>query len=274
MRTPSILNRAILCILPVLFALPVALRARELVFVPLPLENQAAVVDAHTPMIDYLSEQMGVPIRIRCEKDHYRILQLFREGKVDLVQLGPLPYTTLKNEYAHNRLLAMVNEADGKSTYTCALVTSFDGPQSVETIDSPLGLVQFYSTCGYFSASLLLKAHGLDLEKLGYAYLGTHENVALAVIRGESKTGCIKTSMAKRYENLTLRILEESPPLPALVLVGNTVTLTAAELARISELLIEATPEVRGSWKAGRHGFSPVSDHDFAPFIRYQREGF
>jgi phosphonate transport system substrate-binding protein len=253
---------------------PALSAARELVFVPLPIENQAAVITDHTPMIQYLSEKLGVTIRIRYEKDHHRILQLFKEGKVDLVQLGPLPYTTLKKEYARSRPLAIMNEADGKPCYTCALVTSFDGPQSVEKINSPLALTQFFSTCGYFSASLLLKEHDLDLEKLGYDYLGTHENVALAVVRGEFKTGSMKTAVVRRYENLTLKILEESPPLPGFVIVGNTVTLTPEQLEQISNLLIQATPEVRVSWKVGRYGFSPVSDNDFEQFTHYMHEGF
>lgn len=274
MRTQSILKQAILFALLVAVFFPAALAARDLIFVPMPIENQAAVIANHTSMIHYLSEKLGVTIRIRYEKNHYRILQLFKEGKVDLAQLGPLPYVTLKKEYARTKPLAMINEADGKPCYTCALVTSFDGPPSVEKINSPVALTQFFSTCGYFSASLLLKGYDLDLEKLGYDYLGTHENVALAVVRGELKTGSLKTAVARRYENLALKILVESPPLPGFVLVGNTITLTPEQLEQISDLLIQATPEIRASWKTGKHGFSPVSDTDFEQFTHYMLNGF
>jgi phosphonate transport system substrate-binding protein len=273
-RTQSIRNQSILFALLAFLFFPALLPARELVYIPLPVENQAALVAAHTPMIDYLSEKLGVTIRIRYEKDYHRIFQLFKEGKADLVQLGPLPYATLKKEYARTRPLAIMNGADGKPRYTCALVTSFDGPQSVEKIMSPLALTQALSTCGHFSASLLLKRRGLDLEKLGYDYLGTHENVALAVVRGEFKTGSMKTAVARRYENLTLKILAESPPLPEFVIAGSAIILTPEQLERISVLLIQATPEVRASWQAGRHGFSPVSENDFEPFTRYMRGGF
>jgi len=70
--------------------------ARELVYAPLPIENQASVVNSHTPMIQYLVEKLGVTIRIRYENDNNRTLQLFKEGKIDLIQLGPLPYVILK----------------------------------------------------------------------------------------------------------------------------------------------------------------------------------
>lgn len=137
----------ILSLLVVLFLFPPP-GAAELVYVPLPLENAEAVIASQAPMIRYLAEKLGVQIRIRYEKDYQQILQLFKEGKIDLVQLGPLPYVTLKKEYPQVQPLAIINESDGKPAYTCALVTSFDGPQSVQEINSPLTLPQALSTCG------------------------------------------------------------------------------------------------------------------------------
>jgi len=257
-----------------LLSFPALPAARELVFVPLPIENQAAVITDYTPMMNYLAEKLGVTIRIRYEKDDSRILQLFKEGKVDLVQLGPLPCVTLKKEYARALPLVFMNEEDGRPFYTCALVTSFDGPQSVEDIDGPLALTQFFSTCGYFSASLLLKKQKLDIEKMGYEYLVTHEDVALAVVRGEFKAGGMKTAVARRYENLTLKVLQETPPFPGFAIVGNTVTLQLAQIERIRDILLQAPPEARSAWRAGRYGFSPVSGNDFDQFTRYMYDGF
>jgi phosphonate transport system substrate-binding protein len=251
------------------FSIPPSLvMARELVYAPLPIENQATVVGSHAPMIQYLAEKLGVTIRIRYEKDNNRTVQLFKEGKIDLIQLGPLPYVTLKKEYARTLPLVIFNEADGKPFYTCALVTSFDGPPSVGEINSPLALTQFFSTCGHFSATLLLRGHHLDLEKLGYEYMGTHENVALAVIREEYKTGCLKTSVAQRYENLTLKILQETPPFPGFVIAGNAITMEPAQLEKIRSILMQTSPAERADWKTGRNGFSPVSDTDFDQFLR------
>lgn len=268
------LQSMILVALVVFLAVPALPAARELVYVPLPIENQPTVLMDHAPMMNYLAEKLGMTIRIRYERDDTRILQLFKEGKVDLVQLGPLPYVTLKKEYARAQPLVIMNEEDGRPFYTCALVTSFDGPQSVEDIDSPLALTQFFSTCGYFSASLLLKQQKLDIEKLGYEYLGTHEDVALAVVRGEFKTGSLKTAFARRYENLTLKVLQETPPFPGFAIVGNTVTLTPEQLGQIRDILLQAPPEIRSAWRAGQYGFSPVSGNDYDQFTRYMYDGF
>jgi phosphonate transport system substrate-binding protein len=264
------MRAVILAIIFLLFHLQVSV-AKDLVYIPLPLEDKESVVADQTPMINYLAEKLGVSIRIRYEKDYDRILKLFKEGEVDLVQLGPLPYWTLKKEYPQAQPLAIMNEADGKAFYTCALVTSFDGPQSVQDIRSPLALPQPLSTCGYFSARLLLHDHNPDLEQLGYCYLGNHSNVALSVIRGELKTGIMKTSVAKKYDNLTLKILQETPSLPGFVIVGNSATMQAEQLQQLGQILIQADAQTRSSWVIGIDGFSVVSDQDFALFNRHEK---
>ncbi|MBA3008466.1 MAG: PhnD/SsuA/transferrin family substrate-binding protein [Proteobacteria bacterium] len=258
----------ILSLLVVLFLFPPP-GAAELVYVPLPLENAEAVIASQAPMIRYLAEKLGVQIRIRYEKDYQQILQLFKEGKIDLVQLGPLPYVTLKKEYPQVQPLAIINESDGKPAYTCALVTSFDGPQSVQEINSPLTLPQALSTCGHLSAALLLKDHQPDLEQLGYQYLGNHEKVALAVVRGEFKAGVMKTQVARKYQNLTLKVIKETVPFPGFVIVGNKKTLDIKQAMQIGQLLIQVSPETRSSWITGKDGFSVAADKDFDLLTRH-----
>ncbi|MFH2124535.1 MAG: PhnD/SsuA/transferrin family substrate-binding protein [Pseudomonadota bacterium] len=246
--------------------------AAELVYVPLPVENAETVIAGHTPMIRYLAEKLGVRIKIRYEKDYQHILQLFKEGKVDLVQLGPLPYVILKKEYPQAQPLAIMNESDGKPAYTCALVTSFDGPQSVQEINSPLALPQVLSTCGYLSAALLLKDHQPDLEQLGYHYLGNHGKVALAVVRGEFKAGVMKTQVAKKFQNLTLKVVQETAPFPGFVIVGNQKTMESKQAQQVGQLLIQASSEARSSWITGKDGFSPVVEKDFDLLTRYMTD--
>ncbi|MDD3813145.1 MAG: PhnD/SsuA/transferrin family substrate-binding protein [Desulfocapsaceae bacterium] len=243
--------------------------AAELVYVPLPVENSETVIASHTPMIRYLAEKLGVPIKIRYEKDYQQILQLFKEGKIDLVQLGPLPYVTLKKEDPQTQPIVIMNESDGKPAYTCALVTSFDGPQSVQEINSPLALPQALSTCGHLAAALLLKDHQPDLEQLGYQYLGNHGNVALAVVRGEFKAGVMKTQVARKFQNLTLKVLQETGSFPGFVIVGNKKTLNSKQAEKIGQLLIQASPQVRSSWITGKDGFSLAADKDFDFLTRH-----
>lgn len=249
--------------------------AAELVYIPQPIENQETVIASHTPMVRYLAEKLGVEIHIRYEKDYNRILQLFREGKVDLVQLEPLAYVTLKKEYPQALPLVVMNEADGKPVYTCALVTSFDGPQAIREIKRPVALSQPLSTCGDFAATLLLKGSHPDFKQLGRQYLDdNYEDVALAVIRGEFETGIMKTQVARKYQNLTLKVLNETPPFPGLMIIGNGTTLSQEQIRQIGPLLLQTEPWTRTDWITGKDGFSTFSDKDFDLFTRRVNYGF
>ncbi|MBV5306212.1 MAG: hypothetical protein J0652_05915 [Desulfobulbaceae bacterium] len=62
------------------FSIPPSLvMARELVYTPLPIENQATVVGSHAPIIQSLAEKLGVTICIRYEKDNNRTLKVLQE---------------------------------------------------------------------------------------------------------------------------------------------------------------------------------------------------
>ena len=243
---------------------------RELIFVPLPIEQQEAVVSASKPLVAYLSRQLGQPVTIRYESNYEDILRLFKEGKVDIVQLGPLPYTALTQIYNKAVPLVAIRESDGKVGYTCAMVTAFDGPTSVKQVKRSVALAQPLSTCGHMTAGYLFEKHGRNLEDLHHAYLGNQEKVALAVVRGTYEVGTMKTALARKYSNLTLRVVEETPVFPGFLLVGNAATLTGDQLKKLREALIKLQPADQKGLVLGRYGFAPVADRDYDLIRRYR----
>ncbi|MDK9716948.1 MAG: PhnD/SsuA/transferrin family substrate-binding protein [Trichlorobacter sp.] len=234
--------------------------ARELVYTPLPIEQPETVLNANRPLVSYLSKQLKTPISIRYEKSYEEILRLFKQGKIDIVHLGPLPYVILKNSYPQAEPVAAINEPDGKATYTCAMVTAFDGPTSVKQVHRSIAFSQPLSTCGHLTAGYLLAKHGVKLETLHHDYLGNQDQVALAVVKGNYEVGTIKAAVAKKYTNLTLRIIEETPAFPGFLLVANNATMTPEQIKAISRALLSASSEDRAALMLGRHGFAPVVD--------------
>lgn len=236
--------------------------AAELIYVPLPIESQTEVVAAHTPLVRYLEGRLGRSIKIQYEKNYGTILQLFSEGKIDLVQLGPYPLVNLRKKYPPAVPLAVINESAGQPTYTCALVASFDGPSSKELVTGQLALPQELSTCGLFAARLLFANHHPALDQMGYEYMGNHSNVALAVTRGEFQAGVMKSGIARKYANLALKILAETQPFPGFVIVGNQATLGDELMQKISEELLKVDYSTRSSWGIGHDGFSAVHSEE------------
>jgi hypothetical protein len=175
-------------------------------------------------------------------------------------ELGPLPYVILKSSYPQAEPVAAINEPDGKATYTCAMVTAFDGPTSVKQVHRSIAFSQPLSTCGHLTAGYLLAKYGVKLEALHHEYLGNQDQVALSVVKGNYEVGTIKTAVAKKYANLTLRVIEETPPFPGFVLVANKATLTPDQIKEMSRALLSSSSKDRATLMLGRHGFAPVVD--------------
>lgn len=237
--------------------------ARELIYTPLPIEQPETVLDANRPLVSYLSKQLKTPVTIRYEKSYEEILRLFKLGKIDIVHLGPLPYVILKNSYPQAEPVAAVNESDGKASYTCAMVTAFDGPTSVRQVHRSIAFSQPLSTCGHLTAGYLLDRYGIKLENLHHEYLGNQDQVALAVVKGNYEVGTMKAAVAKKYTNLTLRIIEETPAFPGFLLVANKATMTPDQISTIRKILLSTPPKDFGGLVLGRYGFSPVVDSSY-----------
>lgn len=236
---------------------------RELVYTPLPIEQPETVIDANRPLVAYLSKQLKTPITIRYEKNYDDILRLFQEGKIDIVHLGPLPYVILKKSYTKAEPVVAINEPDGKASYTCVMVTAFDGPTSVRQVHRSIAFSQPLSTCSRLTAGYLLDKYGIQLENVHHEYVGNQDQVALAVVKGNYEVGTMKAAVAKKYTNLTLRIIEETPAFPGFLLVANKATMTPEQIAKIRSILLSTKPKDSAGLVLGRYGFSPVVDSSY-----------
>jgi len=240
-----------------------AASAAVLTYTPSPIEQLETAVTSHAPFADHLAGILGQTVKIRYERNHFDIIRLFREGKIDLAQMGPLPYVKLRQQFPQAVPLAIFREADGRSVYTCALVTAFDGPKRVSDLRGSIALVQPLSTCGQLGIDYILGRHGKGIEQFPHESLGNQDNVALAVVRGEYAAGGIKSSIAAKYASLSLRVMEETPPFPGMVLVGNGATLSRGQLESIRKALLALSPEDSKRFIAGKFGFAPVADRDY-----------
>ncbi|MBI5656934.1 MAG: PhnD/SsuA/transferrin family substrate-binding protein [Geobacter sp.] len=238
-------------------------RAAAITYTPSPIEHIETAVTSHAPLADHLAKILGRPVKIRYEQKHADIIRLFREGQIDLAQMGPLPYVKLREQFHRAIPLAIFKEADGRTSYNCALVTAFDGPKRVGELRGSIALVQPLSTCGQLGIDYILGRHGKGIGQFSHEYLGNQDNVALAVIRGEYAAGGVKSSIAAKYASLSLRIMEETPPFPGLVLVGNGATLSREQLEAIRKALLALPPESSKRFIAGKFGFAPVVDRDY-----------
>lgn len=249
------------------------------VFAPLPMGQPEAVLRKFKPMLAYLERETGLTFGIAYTRDYGELLRLFREGKVDMAYLGPLPYVQLRQQF--NAALPLVHflEPTGDPRYTCALVELANDGAIRGKPTKRVALTQPLSTCGFLATDGLLSGQGEDLGQMGYRYLGTHDQVALSVIRGDFDLGGMKTDIARGYGHLGLRVVGESEGMPAFSLIANRQKMSAAHAEAVRQALLRLRPGSRpgdarevSRWGGNiRHGAVPAADSDFGVVRRMLR---
>jgi phosphonate transport system substrate-binding protein len=246
-------------------------------FAPLPMENRETLVKQYRPLTIFLSEKLGTTINFDFSDNYSEIIKKFIEGKIDLAYFGPLPYVELKARYDKAEPLVHFNESSGKPMYTCAIISLADQIIPLKGLENKkVALTQPLSTCGYLSVNGLLQQNGSLLENNRYTYLGKHDAVALAVVRGEYDLGGIKTAIANKYIHMGLSILAETAPMPSFSLVANRATLSEQTMQTLCKELTQLDPngkdkEMLKTWGENiSHGTVKASDLDYEVVRRFK----
>lgn len=256
--------------------------SQDIVFAPLPMAQQIKVSREVRPMLSYLEPQLNCRISINYSNDYADILNQFRQGRIDLAFLGPLPYIQLRKKYEYAFPVVRFLNSAGGDTYTCSIITSMDSNlESIKLLKGKkLALTQPSSTCGYLMTSKMLQAAGLSIEDNLYSYTGSHQEVALTVIRGEFDAGGIETDQGHKYAHLGLRFLAQTEPLPGFLLVANGKTLKPNQIEVIRQTLLRLTPltnqadrQLAKTWgETFRYGAVIATDNDY-DVIRRELDG-
>ncbi|MCX7613907.1 MAG: PhnD/SsuA/transferrin family substrate-binding protein [Caldimicrobium sp.] len=240
-------------------------------FAPLPLLPKEVLIGNYLPLIELIKKKTGLPLEIYYERDYLRMLADFKAGKIHIITAGPLPYVLLKKEYPHAEAILHFKEGDGTAVYDCTLFTSHRGPDNIKGLKGPVALPQKISTCGYFSASIILSSEGKNLDKMGYTYFETHHEVAEAVIRGTHEAGCLKSDIAEKYRGFAIKFLKRSPKWPSFSIIVNTKVLNPEQIKKIKLALINLQEEEAKNLIAGKHGFVEAKERDFEIVKKYER---
>lgn len=105
-----------------------------IVFAPLPMENIKTVLTQFNPMIKYLEKQLNKKIVLDYNQNYADILQKFKQKKIDIAYLGPLPYIALKDDYPAALPLVHFKNDNGSAFYKCSIVTFATNNTKLEDI--------------------------------------------------------------------------------------------------------------------------------------------
>ena len=220
-------------------------QAREIRFAPLPIEESRIIHEAFHGLVDYLSEEIRQSIKLVYYPDYQEILSRFQNSEIDLAYLGPLPLAILSKTFDGARPIGCFRESETEHGYRCALIAYGETDITLSTKPLRIGLTQPYSTCGYLGVNQILEKHSRQLEEqdIRYAYAGNHTKATLGVVRGEYDLAGVKSSIARRYRHLNVKILSTGMTYPGHLLVANTHPLTPQVITKLQQAMLKLDPQ-------------------------------
>lgn len=148
----------------------------ELVFGMTPVVGVEATRERFAPLAKYMSDRLGVPVRLLVADSYGSLIEKMVAGEVDLAKLSPLAYVRVRKKIPSMKLIA-THVANGSATYSSYLVALQDS--KIGFTESPQGARICFadpdSTSGYLYPAAYLRSRGIAPESdLKIEFAGDH----------------------------------------------------------------------------------------------------
>jgi phosphonate transport system substrate-binding protein len=162
---------------------------KELILAAVPDENATGMEKRYEAFVNYLSKELGVPVKLRIANDYAAVIEGQIAGNIHIAQYGPASYARAYMNGAKIEPFGMQVNADGTKGYYSVLYVKKDSPiKTIEDLKGKnLGLVDPNSTSGNNVPRFAMDKMGIDPEKYfsNVVYTGTHDNAIIALQQGQ-----------------------------------------------------------------------------------------
>lgn len=232
--------------------LPAALSAgppanTPLVLAVLPYLPAPEIERRFAPLAARLSEALRRPVQVRVGQSYKQHLAAIGGDQVDIAYIGPASYVRMVERYGRKPILARLDVA-GEPGLRGVIAVRRDSP--LTRVDMLKGRSMAFgavdSTAGHLLPHYQLLQSGVRLRDLGYhRFLGTHRDVALAVLAGDFDAGGLKHEVFEEYAGRGLRALAVTPAVPQYLFVARA-TLPPADVERARQTLLSLHRDAAG----------------------------
>ena len=168
---------------------------QELTFGITPYVDGAWLAERYRPLLDGVSDSLGLPIRAVIGESYEDMETQATEGAVDVAVLPPYAYVRATANAPELRVFA-THVMDGSPTYGAYVIALEDGPisQLSDVRGRSFGFVDLRSTSGFlFPADRMLEEGLHPLDDLKPMFFGDHDRVFDAVLAGDVEAGAVYT---------------------------------------------------------------------------------
>lgn len=164
-----------------------------LVFAAVPSAEEGTLQDSYAPILQVLSEDLGVEIEFFLASDYAGVVEGMIAGNIDIAQFGPFAYVIAVGNGADIEPVGvMVDGIDAEPGYRAYGITGVDTDiASIEDFDGRnICFVDPGSTSGYLYPSAGLLAADIDPETgVSPVFAGGHDAAVLSVANGTCEAG-------------------------------------------------------------------------------------
>jgi phosphonate transport system substrate-binding protein len=215
------------------------------------------------PIAEHLSRKLGKPVVIQFGKTYEDTVDKVGKGEADFAFLGPSLYVQAHDKYKVVPLAQVVNS--GKpSFYGVIVAKKGKGITSLKDLKGKtFAFGDKNSTLTHIVPLYMMMEAGVQLSDLkGHTFVGSHDNVALNVIRETSDAAGLMPDIAQKYVGQGLEAIAKSPDLPEHVFAAAR-TLDGATVTRLQEALLTMDASLCKGIKDSITGMQKFTDKDF-----------
>jgi phosphonate transport system substrate-binding protein len=254
-------------------------------------ENEAGALARWAPVADYLTQQLGVPVRIYRVVDYAGLVEGMRGDQIEFSRFGPAVYS-LGRRVMGDKLRPLFRDMDqnGAEGYHSIVIVRADSPyRSIADLKGKVFLfADPNSTSGYAFPAYFLAKEGFDpaTHFANTVFSGGHENSVLSIARGQYDAaathwtnedhGMVQTLERKGlFAKGAVRIIWTSPLIPASPFCVRA-NLPQALQDAVAEAMVTMKDRAPATWQAlteGKvRGFVPARHEDYRDVVAVLEE--
>ena len=259
----------LLCFYPV----KAAESAETIYFSAITLYHPIVMYQKYQPLMTYLTETTPYKFELKLSQNYQDIIGFLKNNEVQVALLGGVTYLEAKKEFDVMPILKPVNR-NGKPYYQCVFITKAENKEINTLADlkgKSIAFASKLSTSGNLAPLYHLYAKaGMQLDDLNrYENFRYHDSVAREVLRGEFDAGAVIDSVAERFKNRGLRVIDVTDPIPGLPIVvradapAELISAVKKALLSLKYSSLESRKTMAKWDEEFRYGFAEAKDSDY-----------
>lgn len=238
-------------------------------------ENETDAIARNQPYADYLSRELGVPVKMIRGTDYAAVIEAMRSGHVQIASVGPAAYALARKVMGDEIApVAVTLDQDGNLGYYSVIAVRADSPyQSLEDIKGKsFAFADPNSTSGYAVPSYYLSTElktSADDYFSEVAFSGGHEQSVMALVNGTFE------AVATHWRNETagnIQTMEKK----GLIQPGSTRIIWTSPVIPNTPVMINTTlpQELQDEFKAALMAFPEKDPEGFATYSNGTSSGY